>query len=150
PRLVIVAGDVRAKADLVGLLTGLPGVDVESIESGGRAAGTSEAAMWADVERLLARLEAEDQWDLVQRLERGTATATGVARGLGGVLDALVRGEVERLVLDLASARELTVDPREHPGLPVPEAACDVGPLPADQVLMAAATCTGAALSVVP
>jgi hypothetical protein len=77
--------------------------------------------------------------------QQGTA-----ARGLGEVLDALVRGQVDRLVLDLEAAHEMTVNPKEHPGLALPEPAASTEQLPADQVLVAAGAATDAQLSLLP
>jgi len=152
PRLVVLAGDVRARADLAELLDegGAGASSVAQIESGGRAAGASEEAMWTDVMRLLANLEASAHHDLVEVLERGTARSEGVAGDLDQVVDSLVLGEVDTVVLDLAVAHDLRVDPGRHPGLPLPDGALTAGPLPADQVLLAAAALTGAGLSLLP
>jgi hypothetical protein len=146
PRLIVLAGDVRARAHLADLLEGLP---VEQVESGGRGAGASADALWDDVERLLAEHVAHDEADLMETLDRGAARGVGVVQGLDEVLDALVRAEVDRLVLDLRRAHDLTVRPADHPGLPVPAAAQDAE-LPADEVLVAAAALTGAEVSLLP
>jgi hypothetical protein len=149
PRLVVVCGDVRARSDLAGLLDGIDATVVVS-ESGGRAAGVSDDALWDDVRRFLAEVRAHDIDELLQELARGTAVAEGVLTGPDRVADAFVKGEVERLVLDLADAREITVDAGDHPGLALPEPALSAGPLPADQVLLAAAAMTGAEAMVLP
>lgn len=149
PSLVVLAGDVRARTDLADALAGLP-VPVEQIESGGRGAGASDQSMWDDVRRLVARYEADAEQDIAERLERGTATGSGAVRGLEGVLDALVRGEVDTLVADLDAAHEMSVRPDHHPGLALPASAVDADELPADQVLLAAGAATGAQLSVLP
>ena len=149
PLLVVVAGDVRARSDLAGLLEGI-GATVVVSESGGRAAGASEESLWEDVRRAVAELRAREIDELLQELARGTAVAEGVLTGPDRVADAFVKGEVERLVLDLADAREITVDAGDHPGLALPEPALSAGPLPADQVLVAAAAMTGAEAVVLP
>jgi hypothetical protein len=95
---------------------------------------------------VLAELEARRDEEVSERLMEATGQGAGAARGLDEVLDALVKAQVERLVLDLDAAREMTVDPAEHPGLPVPDGAA--GELPADRVLVAAAAATQAQLSV--
>ena len=56
------------------------------------------------------------------------------------MLDAFVRAEVDRLVMELGAARLLTVVPSHFPGLPLPAPVCDSDEeLPADQVLLAVA-----------
>jgi hypothetical protein len=149
PRLVVLAGDVRARTDLTKALDGLP-VPVEQVESGGRGAGASEQALWDDVRRILARYEADAERDIAERLERGTATGSGVARGIEDVLDALVGGEVDTVVADLDAAHQMSVRPADHPGLALPPSALEADELPADQVLLAAGAATGAQLSVLP
>lgn len=150
PRLVVVCGDVRARTDLVDIIGDVPQVDVEVVESGGRAAGVDEDALWRDVHRVLATYAARDTDDLLQRLARGTAVGEGAVVGVDPVVDAFVQGEVERLALDLAGAHDRTIDVADHPGLSLPEGANTAGPLPADQVLVAAAALTDAQLTVLP
>lgn len=149
PQLVVVCGDVRARSELAGLLGGLR-ASVAVVDSGGRAAGTSDEALWGDVRRLIDEWRARETESLLQELARGTAIAEGVVTGPDRVAEAFVKGEVERLVLDLEQARSTTVDPAEHPGLALPEPALGAGPLPADQVLVAAAALTSAEASVLP
>ncbi len=154
PRLVVVCGDVRARSDLAALVEDLlpatSGVSVATVESGGRAAGTSDTALWDDVRRLLAEIEARDTDALVQRLERGIAVGEGVVSGPDRVADAFVVGGVEELVLDLGQARASSVTAADHPGIALPAVALDADGLPADQVLVAAAALTGADVSLLP
>lgn len=150
PRLVIVCGDVRARTDLVEIIGDVPQVDVEVVESGGRAAGVDEDALWADVQRVLDAYEARDTEDLLQTLARGKAVGEGAALGVDPVVDAFVQGGVDTLAIDLATAHEKAIDAADHPGLTLPESAAGAGPLPADQVLVAAAAMTDAGLTVLP
>lgn len=151
PRLIVVCGDVRARSELAQLLEEQQlGAAVVVVESGGRAAGSSDDALWADVRRALDEHRARETDDLLQQLARGTAVGEGVITGPDRVADALVKGEVERLVLDLEDAHESTLTASDHPGLALPEPALSAGPLPADQVLVAAAALTDAAVSVLP
>jgi hypothetical protein len=149
PRVVVLAGDERARTEIEGDLRSLQ-TPVEQVASGGRAAGSSEESLWQDVSLLLARLEAEDHESVASRLSERVGQRSGAARGLADVLDALAQGKVERLVVDLEAARELTVDPSQHPGLSLPPAASKETGLPADQVLVAAGAATDAAISVLP
>lgn len=147
PAVVIVAGEGRMCGQVVHALDGSP-VPIVQIRGGGRGLGASEDALWADVRRVLAEWEARRDDDVAQELQARTGRGSGAARGLHDVLDALVTGQVQTLVLDLDAARELTVDPAEHPGLPLPEGAS--GDLPADRVLIAAAAATDADVCVLP
>ena len=149
PRVVILAGDDRARAAIVDDLGGLP-CDVEQVSSGGRAEGSSTDALWQDVHRVLARIEADDQQRLTGRLEEKWAQGAGAVLGIDDVVDALVQGQVETLVVDLQRAHDLTVDPRRHPGLPIPEQAATRKELPADQVLVAAGVATDTEIAVLP
>ena len=149
PRVVVLAGDPRARTEILAALERDP-IEIVAVDAGGRAAGSSEDALWQDVERVLAMVEAYDEKQIADRLMQGTARQQGAARGLNDVLDALVRGQVERLVLDLAAAREMTVSPKEHPGLALPEPAASTEQLPADRVLVAAGAATDAQLSLMP
>jgi hypothetical protein len=149
PRLVVLAGDERARAEVVAALDNLP-CEIEQVEAGGRAAGSSEDALWAEVSEVLARAVASDEQQLSERLMEKSGQGTGAARGLHDVLDALVQGKVERLMLDLRAAHDMTVKPSEHPGLALPGAAAEQSELPADQVLVAVGAATDAELSVLP
>ncbi|HWJ83247.1 MAG TPA: Vms1/Ankzf1 family peptidyl-tRNA hydrolase [Nocardioides sp.] len=150
PRLVVLCGDVRACAELASVLGEVPGATVVTVGSGGRAAGTSEEALWDDVHRLLDEQRARDTDELLQELARGTAVGEGVITGPDRVADAFVKGGVERLVLDLEDAHNAQVTAADHEGLALPGAAPSAGPLPADQVLVAAAAMTDAELAVLP
>lgn len=149
PRVVFLAGDVRARTLVADELTGVH-PDVVQLETGGRAAGTSQEALDEAVQEVLASYEAHDEQDVAEALDRGRATGEGVATGLDAVLDALVRAEVEQLVLDLQAMHDKSVRPADHPGLALPGSATTAPELPADQVLVAAATATGAEVVVLP
>lgn len=147
PRVVLLAGDVRACGDIEAALTGVQ-VDVVHLDSGGRNPGASDEALWEDVRRVLAEVEAHEEKAVIDQLLERTGQGSGAARGLPDVLHALVNGQVGRLVIDLDAAREMTVDPAEHPGLPLPEGV--TGEQRADLVLLAAAAATDAEVTVLP
>lgn len=149
PRAVILAGDERARSAIAGDLDGVQS-EVHHVTSGGRGAGSSEEALWNEVRQVVARLEAEDQQQLTDRLERTWSQGKGSVLGVDDVVDALVKRQVETLVVDLQKAHELTVDATRFPGLPIPEQASGRKDLPADQVLVAAAAATDAEVTVVP
>jgi hypothetical protein len=149
PRVVMVAGDVRARADIADQVTA-PDLTVVQIESGGRAAGASEDALWRDVERVLAEIDAADDQELTGRLDQARGQGSGGAHGLEAVLDAFVQARVDQLVLDLDAAADKTVRPREHEGLPLPTSVDTSQELPADRVLVAAAALSGAEVRLLP
>jgi Bacterial archaeo-eukaryotic release factor family 2 len=147
PHLVVLAGDERARHAIQEALDGVL-VPLVHVESGGRAAGASEEALWDEVGRTLAEFEAHRDAQVVAELAQRTGQGSGAAQGLDEVLASLVKGQVERLVIDLEAARELEVDPADHEGLPLPVPVA--GPQPADRVLLAAAAATDAECTVLP
>jgi hypothetical protein len=149
PRAIMVAGDVRARADIASMLES-PDAPVVPVESGGRAEGASTDAMWEEIQVALAQLKAADDQTVVDRLTEGRGRGDGAATGLDEVVDALVQARVERLVLDLGAAKEKSIRPRRHEGLPLPPTAAEADELPADRALVAAAALSGADLSVLP
>ncbi|HJR39815.1 MAG TPA: Vms1/Ankzf1 family peptidyl-tRNA hydrolase [Nocardioidaceae bacterium] len=149
PRLVILAGDERARAEISDALENLQ-CDVEQVTAGGRAPGSSTEALWDEVRQVLARIEAFDEEQVTGQLLEKTGQGSGAARGLPEVLDALVQGKAERLLIDLRAAHDMTVNPADHPGLALPASACNETELPADQVLVAVGAATDAELSVLP
>ena len=149
PRAVLVAGDVRAAEELVDALGKHP-IPVVRLSSGGRAAGTSDESLWAEVRTVVAGLEADADQEVADQLAEGTGRQQGVALGSADVLDALVRGQVDRLVLDLDQARDATVHPVDFPGLDLPEPASRAAEVPADRALVAAAARSDAQISLLP
>ena len=151
-RTVFVAGEVRARAEVVRAVETLDhGFDgVIEIESGGRAEGASEEALWDEVHARLRELVATEDAGVAARLDEGRGRGEGVATGIDEVLDALVKGQVEQLVVDLATLADKTVKPAQYAGLPLPAPAVGADELPADRVLVAAAALTGAQLTVLP
>jgi len=140
-RFVALAGDERARSEIGHILDDPM---IRPVTAGGRGAGASREALDEELERLVAEYAAHDVADLMQRMERGLATGSGVAAGAEAVLEALARAEVEAVVADVRAAHDQTVDPHDYPGLALPAGAADAGPLPLDDVLLAAAAMTGA------
>lgn len=146
-RVVVLAGDERARQLVEEGLSGLQ-AEVLHVTDGGRAAGSSEDSLWTGIEAALAEHQARADAEVLEQLGTGEGQAGTSCRGLDDVLDAFVRGQVDRLVIDLQGARELSVDPAEHPGLPLPEEAH--GKLPADRLLVALAATTQADVVTMP
>lgn len=146
-RLVLLAGDPTS----VGLVRDRVPAEVELVElsSGTRAEdGGDEALQQAIHEALtdhVVRRRLERVHELRERLGRGEAVATGVR----DVAEAFVRGQVDTLLLDPATAAETQLDPTEVEGLSLGTATV-VGPTPADRVLVTAAVLTSADVTVAP
>jgi Bacterial archaeo-eukaryotic release factor family 2 len=149
-KLVLLAGEVRARAEVQEAIGSGGTVEVVEIESGGRAAGSSSQALWREVEIALGQQWQQRRQHVRDRLQEQSGQAHAVARGLRDVLGALVRGQVERLVVDLGAAHEQTVAPSDYPGLVLPSAAFDGQRLAADQTLLAAGAATDAEVTVLP
>lgn len=151
PALVLVAGEVRARAEVTAALEdGEELGEVVQVESGGRAAGSSDEALWDEVRAHLARAAAAADADVAARLDEARGRGEGAATGIQEVLTALAKAQVEHLVVDLDEVRKHTVDPGAHDGLALPKSAVAAEELPADRVLVAAAALSGARLSVLP
>lgn len=147
PAFIALAGDPRARAEIVAVAEHLP---IREVESGGRGAGASHEALWADVDRLVAEHLAHHEAELMERLDRARGQGSGVVEGLDATLDALARAEVDTVVADLRAVHEQTACPAEHPGLALPRTALEEQQLSADAVLTAAASNTGARLTPMP
>lgn len=148
-RLVVVAGDVRARSDVAAQLDKLDATLVQT-DAGGRGEGASREALWAQVEVALAEEAAEEERRVIGALEQARGQGRGAALGLDEVLDAFAKAQVERLVLDLGRMRDRTVDPSRHEGLAAPAGALARRDLPADRVLVAVAARTDAAVTLLP
>src|SRR3954469_12677331 len=146
PDLVVLAGDPQARPKLLEAL-GDGSATVLQLEHGSRSADGGDEALQAEllealrgevVARSLAELH-----ELRDRLGQGSRVATGV----GDVVSALIRGQVDRLYLDPAAAAEFDLSIDDYPGLSL-GAVPSTGELRADRVLIAAACLTDADLVV--
>ena len=145
--VVLIAGDDRARHLVEANLAGIQ-VPIVQVQSGGRAAGASQEALWQEVRRVLAEIEAHDDQGVIERLAQAEGEGHGAVHGLDAVMSAFVKGQVETLVLDLRATGEMKVDPAHHPGVALPEGAA--GELPADRVLVALAAATDAEVTLIP
>lgn len=149
---VFVAGEVRARAEVVKAL-GAHAPDsvgeVVEVESGGRAEGASDDALWAEVHARLAEAEHAADTAVVADLEEAVGRGEGAAVGLDAVLEALGKSQVDRLVLDLPALADVEVDPARLEGVGLPEPAASASTLPAARALLAAGALTSASVTVV-
>lgn len=151
-RATLVAGETRARAEVLRALehdAASLGQVVE-IESGGRAAGASDTALWEEVtDQITALWRAEDS-DVAARLDEAAGRGEGAAVGLDAVVAALDQAQVERLLIDPGSLVDATVPTARLTGVPLPPAARAEDALPADRVLVGAAALTGASMTLLP
>jgi hypothetical protein len=118
------------------------------VEHGARAAGASEESLLADVRAAARDAVVEERLGLVRTYQERKGQGRGYADGTHDVLAAAVLGQVETLLLDPDTAARSTVRPAEFEGLTLPEAVAPDAELRADQVAVAAAARTGAAVCV--
>ena len=147
PSLVLVSGQPGSVSEVRARLTHL---DVEVVElQGGRrnADGGADAFDEEITETLRGHVVAANLavlHQLQQRLgERAQGASSRGAAGVGEVLDALVVGQVDTLLIDPVAAAETSVSLADHPGLSL-GAVQPTESLPADQVLVALAALTDA------
>jgi hypothetical protein len=154
PRLVLVAGDVRARREVTDDLrkheSGVHDATVVELDAGGRAAGASREALWREVRRVLAETDAAEDAALADRLAEARRSGAGAAHGVDEVMAALAEARVDTLVLDDRAVADRTVHPTRYPGLALPPAAAEAEELPADRAMLAAAVLTGADVRLLP
>jgi hypothetical protein len=146
PDLVLLAGDPRSRAMVAEGLGDAP-AEVVQLTSGGRAEDGGDEALQEAIRQALLDHTVARRLELTHTLQDRLGSDTAVATGVSDVAEAFVRGQVETLLLDPAAAGDLSLTPQDFPGLmvgPAPQQA----ELPADQALVAAATLTGAQVSV--
>jgi Bacterial archaeo-eukaryotic release factor family 2 len=142
--LVAVAGDVRARTEIRDAVSEPARERLVELDHGSRAAGSSRETLdralhQALRDRVVAEKLAQVR-EVQQRVGRGEAVALGVDR----VLDSLVKGQADQVLLAPEAAVGRTVRPGRHPGLPLPPVALDADELRADLAVVGAAAATDA------
>lgn len=144
--VVVLAGDVKSRSEVTARLAEL-GAELVELESGGRQSDGGDEALRGLVQEALHRHLVGSRLAQVHQLQAQVGRGDSAAVGVKDVLDALVRGQVERLLLDVDLAKEVTVQPADYPGLALGSIAAPPSAR-ADQVLIAAATLTDAEIVV--
>lgn len=100
PQLILAAGDTRALQLLEDQLGDPARAIFVGLERGGRAAGANEAALFEEVQRVLAQQAAAAVAEVTDRFaqERGRGGGAAV-EGLAAVVDALRKAQVDTLLL---------------------------------------------------
>jgi len=141
-RLVVIAGDVRSRQEVQEAL-GDVRAEVVQVDGGSPHDDGGEEALQEAVRGVLAGEVTSSKLAEVHELQARLGRDDSVATGVRDVADALVRGQVERLLIDPARAREFSVEPAHHPGLAF-GAVDPPASIPADRALIAAAVLTAA------
>src|SRR5215218_3265123 len=155
PRFVLVAGDIRARQILTDRASDLWSDLIVSMDEGGRAAGADREPVDKRTAELVAEHEAREDAEAIEQIEAAAAHGLSV-RGKEAVVEALRKGQVERLVL--------ADDPEHATTLLVGNSPLELGVnqhdmdalgthgtvVPADRALIAAAVASSAAVVVVP
>jgi hypothetical protein len=99
--LVVVAGDPRARALLTRDLPEVlgPGVHVEEVEAGGRADGSSAAALDEAVRDVVLRRSWERRREVLEHLQQNVGRERFAAVGVPAVVEALRKAQVDVAVL---------------------------------------------------
>lgn len=121
-RVVVLAGDVRARAEVFEALSSADSIPVVETESGSRAEGSSQDALWSEVGERLEELRRENHMDLSELNER-SGQDRAVGRGLSDVLFNLARGQVERVLMTSRSRASRPSRPTTIPGWCYPASA---------------------------
>ena len=110
PRLIVIAGDIRARQLLVGELSKEAAALVSEVPVDPRASDASEGAVREHVDIALARVVAQRRHDVEDLLRTHDGRGDGeVASGLGRVVEALQQAQPSVVVLDPAGFDERTV-----------------------------------------
>jgi hypothetical protein len=154
PKFVLVAGDIRARQILTDRASDLWSDLVVSMDEGGRAAGADRAPVDRRTAELVAEHEAREDAEAVEQIQAAAAHGLSVT-GKAAVVEALRKGQVERLVLADDPGEdtllvgngpaELGVDQQDMDALGVHGES-----VPADRALLAAAVAGAADVVVVP
>ncbi|QWC84508.1 hypothetical protein KLP28_13160 [Nocardioidaceae bacterium] len=151
--LLLLAGEVQMLTELVAAVEHVDAGAAERVrqlESGSRADGASEEAMWSEVHEVLQRAAVERDGGLGNDLDMARGRDEGSREGADDVLTALTKAQVETVLVEPGLLEDATVDPSAFTGLPLPMGAVEAGELPLGRVLLAAACLSGADMSVVP
>jgi hypothetical protein len=146
-RLVLLAGDPHSRSSVVKRLEDTP-AEVVVLDTGGRTEDGGDDALTQAIREALLEYTVARRLQSVHRLKDGLGQEGAVATGVRDIATALVRGQVETLLIDLQATGEHTLRLDEHPGLVLGSAPADQ-PLRADLALVAGAAMTGADVEVV-
>lgn len=141
--LVVLAGDERARHEIMTAWDPRPDQRVVQAAHGSRAPGSSEENLDAEIEKAVRDAIIGRQLSRIRELEEGAGRREAVAAGMGPVLDAFVAGRVATAFLHTPHASARAVRVADHPGWSLPTVPADVE-LRGDLAVLAAAATTSA------
>lgn len=98
-KLVVVAGDVRARAMITEALGSPPGITVRAIDEGGRAAGSSQQALQAAVHDAVLHHVWRERREVLEHLQQNLGRQEYAVAGVAPVVEALRMSQVDTLVI---------------------------------------------------
>jgi len=147
PQLVILAGDVQSRSLVTEQLPDTISAELVILDRAGRPVDGGDDALAGEVESALRDVVVAKQLKTVHELKERMGRGESVAVGIRDLAEALVRGQVDQLMIDPEAAADFTLRPSDHPGLPL-GINTPVEDLRADQALIAAACMTDADISI--
>jgi hypothetical protein len=114
-QLVVLAGDVRARHLVADALGEHPGLTVRMVEEGGRAAGSSEEALERAVHDEVLRHVWRERRAVLDRLQQNLGRGVYAVAGVGPVVAALRKAQVDTLVVSDDPSSTLTAWIGERP-----------------------------------
>jgi hypothetical protein len=156
-RLVVVAGDVRARQMIADDLGSNHGFVVRAVEQGGRAAGSSSEALEKAVRDQVLHQIWHERREVLEHLQQNLGRREYAVAGVGAVVEALRAAQADTVILSDDPSSTLTAwigpEPMQF-GMDDAEAAAfgvtDVQHTRFDSALVRAVVGTGAALLVTP
>ncbi|WP_166354711.1 Vms1/Ankzf1 family peptidyl-tRNA hydrolase [Phytoactinopolyspora limicola] len=143
-RAVVTAGDLRAQGEIRQAVSEPARAALVELETGGRAAGSSRTVLDDAIDEVVREAVDSDRRRVLNELEEEAGRDGAAVLGVDGVLPALVQGRVRTAVLAPEVASGTVVEPAAHPGLPLPAAAREAGPVRADLAVLCASAATDA------
>jgi ribosomal protein L7Ae-like RNA K-turn-binding protein len=107
-KLVIVAGDVRARTMIADALDSPPGMTVRTIDEGGRAAGSSTEALQAAVHDAVLHQVWRERREVLEHLQQNLGRHEYAVAGVAPVVEALRMSQVDTLVMSDDAESPLT------------------------------------------
>jgi hypothetical protein len=107
-KLVVLAGDVRARALIADALGTPPGVTVRSVDEGGRAAGSSTEALQAAVHDAVLQQVWHERREVLDHLRQNLGRHEYAVAGVRPIVDALRMAQVDTLVVSDDPSSTLT------------------------------------------
>jgi hypothetical protein len=107
-KLVVVAGDVRARSLIADALGSPGGVTVRVIEEGGRAAGSSTEALQAAVHDAVLQQVWRERREVLEHLQQNLGRQEYAVAGVAPVVEALRMAQVDTLVISDDPSSPLT------------------------------------------